>query len=190
MARPLTLALSPLSWGEGTWGSWFVRKSNRNRGQPVNDSADADSATELAQQVGRVMFERDFASQTLGMRIEEIGPGYARLSMRVRRDMLNGHHTCQGGLMFALADSAFAFACNSRNEATVAAGCAIEFLRPVREGEQLMATAQERALAGRSGIYDVSVADAAGAVVALFRGKSHRIRGEALAAGVLENRAE
>lgn len=137
-------------------------------------------ARELAQRVGRSMFEADRASQMMGMRIEDIGPGSARLSMTVRRDMLNGHLICHGGFIFTLADSAFAFACNSRNESTVAAGCSIEFLRVVREHEQLTAVAQERVLSGRTGIYDVSVLDASGQPVAIFRGKSARIKGEVL----------
>lgn len=141
-----------------------------------------DTASDLARRVGQSMFERDTASQGLGMRIEEIGPGTARLSMRVRPDMLNGHQSCHGGFMFTLADSAFAFACNSRNEATVAAGCSIEYLRPVREGETLIAVAQERTLIGRSGVYDVAVLGADGQPVALFRGKSARIKGEVLPA--------
>ncbi|MGQ0698887.1 MAG: hydroxyphenylacetyl-CoA thioesterase PaaI [Panacagrimonas sp.] len=140
----------------------------------------ADPAVDLARRVGQSMFERDTASQGLGMRIEDIGPGSARLSMVVRADMLNGHHICHGGFMFTLADSAFAFACNSRNEATVAAGCSIEFLRPVQIGETLTATAQERVLSGRTGIYDITLTDSAGQPVALFRGKSARIKGEVL----------
>lgn len=148
----------------------------------MNKSTATESAVEqeLARRVGRAMFERDTASQALGMHIEEIGPGMARLGMTVRHDMLNGHQTCHGGFMFALADSAFAFACNSRNEATVAAGCSIEYLRPVREGESLVAIAQERAMIGRSGVYDVAVLGADGEPVALFRGKSTRIKGEVL----------
>lgn len=138
------------------------------------------SAEVLARRVGQAMFERDAASQGLGMRIEEMGPGRARLSMVVRPDMLNGHGICHGGFMFTLADSAFAFACNSRNEATVAAGCSIEFLRAVQPGETLTAIAQERVLAGRTGIYDITLVDAAGQAVALFRGKSARIKGEVL----------
>lgn len=145
-------------------------------------SSTADSAVELARRVGQAMFDRDTASQGLGMRIEEIGPGSARLSMVVRHDMLNGHRICHGGFMFTLADSAFAFACNSRNEATVAAGCSIEYLRPVAEGETLTAIAQERVLSGRTGIYDITLVDSAGQPVALFRGKSARIKGEVLVA--------
>lgn len=134
----------------------------------------------LARRVADSMYSRDTASQGLGIRVEDIGPGWARLSMVVRADMLNGHQICHGGFIFTLADSAFAFACNSRNEATVAAGCSIEFLRPVQPGEMLTATAQERLLSGRTGIYDITLTDSAGQPVALFRGKSARIKGEVL----------
>lgn len=140
----------------------------------------SESALALARRVAQTMFDRDAASRGLGMRVEDVGPGHARLSMVVRPDMLNGHGTCHGGFIFTLADSAFAFACNSRNEATVAAGCSIEYLRPVREGETLMAIAQELALAGRSGVYDITLVDSTGQPVALFRGKSARIKGELL----------
>lgn len=144
------------------------------------DASFEEAGVALARRVAQSMFDRDAASQMMGMRIEDIGPGRARLSMAVRRDMLNGHAICHGGFMFTLADSAFAFACNSRNEATVAAGCSIEFLRAVNEGETLTATAEERVLSGRTGIYDISVVDGAGAPVAIFRGKSARIKGEVL----------
>lgn len=147
----------------------------------MNDRSEV--AIALARRVAGSMFERDAASNALGMKIEEVLPGYARLSMVVRPDMLNGHQTCHGGFIFTLADSAFAFSCNSRNEATVAAGCSIEFLRPVKEGEKLTATAEERALSGRTGIYDAAVTNEAGYQVAIFRGKSARIKGEVLPAG-------
>jgi len=132
----------------------------------------------LAEAVGSAMYAQDTATQALGMRIEAIGPGRARLSMRVRADMLNGHRTCHGGFMFALADSAFAFACNSRNVSTVASGCTIDFLAPGLEGDVLTAEAQERSLAGRTGVYDVTVTNQDGRTVAIFRGRSYRIRGQ------------
>lgn len=134
----------------------------------------------LAREVGEAMFAHDTASKALGMSIEEIRPGYARLSMLVRADMLNGLGSCHGGMMFALCDSAFAFACNSRNQATVAAGCSIEFLAPVAPGSRLTAVAQERVLAGRRGVYDVTLTDAQGQVVAVFSGKSARVQGEVI----------
>lgn len=138
-------------------------------------------AHEIAAAVGAAMYARDGASQALGMTLEEVRPGYARLRMTVRRDMLNGHGTCHGGLVFALADSAFAFACNSRDVATVASGCTIEFLAPAEEGDALVAEAQERSLEGRTGVYDVDVRLAEGRLVAMFRGRSAATRGRVLA---------
>ena len=143
-------------------------------------SEGCESPESLAQRVAETMYARDTASQGLGMSVEDIGPGRAVLSMTVRGDMLNGLRSCHGGFIFALADSAFAFACNSRNEATVAAGCSIEFLRPGLEGERLRAVAKERLLSGRTGIYDVDVFDGKGQLVATFRGKSARVKGDVI----------
>ena len=98
------------------------------------------NALKLAEAAGTAMYERDRASQALGMTLEEIRPGYARMRMRVREDMVNGHDICHGGLIFTLADSTFAFACNSYNHNTVAAGASIEFLAPARLGDVLRAT--------------------------------------------------
>ena len=131
----------------------------------------------LAELAGKTMYERDAASQALGMTLDAIRPGYARMRMRVREDMLNGHGTCHGGYIFMLADSAFAFACNSHNLNTVGAGCTIEYLAPGRAGDVLVAEAVEQALAGKTGVYDVVVTDQDGRKVALFRGKSHRVAG-------------
>lgn len=139
-----------------------------------------NDAQALAAAVGAAMYARDRASQALGMCIGSIGPGFAELTMIVRADMLNGHLTCHGGLIFSLADSAFAFACNSHNQTTVAAGCSIEFLAPAREGDVLTATGRERALAGRSGVYDIDVKNQRGETIALFRGKSARIKGQVI----------
>jgi acyl-CoA thioesterase len=147
------------------------------------ESSNAQAPTDpqaLAEAVGEHMFKRDLASQMLGMKIESIGPGAARLSMRVRPDMLNGHRICHGGFIFTLADSCFAFACNSRNHSTVAAACMIDFLAPAEEGDLLIAQAKEQSLAGRSGVYDIAVSHADGRTIALFRGKSRRIAGEVL----------
>lgn len=132
----------------------------------------------LAEAVGNTMFAVDNASQGLGMQIVEMAPGYAHLTMTVRPDMLNGHQTCHGGFMFALADSAFAFACNSRNVSTVASGCIIDFLAPGFLGDVLSAVAQERSLAGRTGVYDVTLSNQDGKTLALFRGRSYRIKGQ------------
>jgi len=131
----------------------------------------------LAELAGKTMYERDPASQALGMTLDEIRPGYARMSMRVRGDMLNGHATCHGGYIFMLADSAFAFACNSHNFNTVGAGCTIDYLAPGREGDLLVAEAVEQALQGKTGVYDIKVTNQDGRTVALFRGKSHRVSG-------------
>jgi acyl-CoA thioesterase len=97
--------------------------------------------------------------------------------MPVRRDMLNGHATCHGGYIFMLADSAFAFACNSHNFNTVGAGCTIDYLAPGFEGDVLVAEALEQALQGKTGVYDICVRNQDGRTVALFRGKSHRVSG-------------
>ena len=134
-------------------------------------------AQRLAEAAGRTMYERDPASRGLGMQLLEIRPGYARMSMPVRDDMLNGHATCHGGYIFMLADSAFAFACNSHNFNTVGAGCTIDYLAPGRPGDVLVAEAVEQALQGKTGVYDVAVTDQDGRTIALFRGKSHRVNG-------------
>jgi acyl-CoA thioesterase len=141
----------------------------------------ADDAQLLASAVGQAMWPRDNATQALGMTLSAIGPGTATMLMPVRRDMLNGHGICHGGLIFTLADSAFAYACNSYNLNAVASGCQIDFLAPAREGELLEAQATERAAAGRTGVYDIAVRVQGGRQIALFRGKSHRIGGDVIA---------
>ena len=135
----------------------------------------------LAEAVAAAMWSRDRAAQALGMRIDSVGPGHATLSMPVRSDMVNGHHICHGGLIFTLADTAFAYACNAYNRNTVASGCNIDFVAPGKEGDTLTAEAVERSLSGRTGVYDITVRDSAGKTVALFRGKSYRIAGEVIA---------
>lgn len=120
----------------------------------------------------------DAASQALGMELMEVRPGYARLRMTVRPEFLNGLGTCHGGYMFLLADSAFAFACNSHNQRAVAAGAQIEFLAPPQRGDVLTAEGVEQHLAGRTGFYDVTVTDQNARRVALFRGRSAAVRGE------------
>lgn len=141
----------------------------------------AEHAQALAVAVGQAMWSRDDATQALGMRLSAIGPGSATMTMPVRADMLNGHRICHGGFIFTLADSAFAYACNSHNVNTVAAGCMIDFLAPAREGELLVAEATERAATGRTGVYDITVHVQGGRPIALFRGKSHRIGGDVIA---------
>jgi len=138
--------------------------------------AEAD-ANALAGRVAAAMYSRDQASQALGMRIAEVGPGRAELTMPVRADMLNGHAICHGGFIFLLADSTFAFACNSYNRNTVAQGCSIDYLAPAHSGDVLHAVAAERSRSGRTGVYDIDVRNQEGRTVALFRGKSYRIDG-------------
>lgn len=135
----------------------------------------------LAEKVANAMYARDPASQGLGITLDGVGAGCATMSMAIRADMLNGHGSCHGGFIFTLADSAFAFACNSYNLNTVGAACTIDYLAPGRQGDVLTATAREQALAGKSGVYDVTVVNQEGRTVALFRGKSLRVGGHVLA---------
>ncbi len=128
-----------------------------------------------AEAVGRQLYARDPASQALGIALLEIRPGYARMRMTVRPDMVNGHDLCHGGLIFTLADSTFAFACNSHNHATVAQGASIEFLASGRLGDLLTAEGIERQATGRTGVYDIAVTNQDGRTIALFRGKSFRL---------------
>jgi acyl-CoA thioesterase len=128
-----------------------------------------------AEAVGRAMYARDNAAHALAMTLEEIRPGYARMRMTVRPDMLNGHDLAHGGLIFTLADTTFAYACNSRNHVTVAQGATIEFLAPGRAGDVLTAEGEERHASGRTGVYDIKVTNQDGRTIALFRGKSFRL---------------
>lgn len=150
------------------------------RNAPGMDAAPVltpEQAQQLARDAADAMWARDHVAQGLGMVLVEVQPGTARLRMQVRQDMVNGHAICHGGMLFTLADTAFAYACNSYNHNTVASACSIEFLAPAHLGDTLIADAVERALGGRSGVYDVTVSTAAGKTVALFRGKSARIKG-------------
>jgi len=131
----------------------------------------------LANAAAQVMWRDDNASKWLGMKVEEVRAGYARLSMTVTQNMVNGHNLCHGGLIFTLADSTFAFACNSHNQRAVAAGASIEFLAPAFLADVLTAEAVEQALKGRTGVYDMKVTNQKGEVVALFRGRSATIKG-------------
>jgi acyl-CoA thioesterase len=133
---------------------------------------------ELARASADAMWTGDAASRGLGMEIASIGPGTATLSMKVREDMINGWDLCHGGLIAALADSAFAFACNSRGTKTVASGFDVTFLESARLGDELVAVAVERSLRGRSGLYDVTVTRSTDdTVIAEFRGRSRAISG-------------
>ena len=132
----------------------------------------SDPQHQLAAAVAGALYARDTAAQYLGIEVRHCGPGEAMLSMTVTDAMLNGHGICHGGFIFCLADTAFAYACNSGNELTVAQHCSIDFLRPARAGELLTATARETVCRPRSGVYDVTVCGADGEPVALFRGLS------------------
>jgi acyl-CoA thioesterase len=135
------------------------------------------NADETADKVARTMRSAEGAGPAWGIEIEEAREGYARIRMTLRPDMLNGHGSAHGGMIFALADSAFAYACNSRNLRTVAAQASIVFLDAAREGEVLVAEAREVALAGRSGVYNVSVRGEGGRAIAIFQGFSRSLGG-------------
>jgi len=150
------------------------------RHRAMSPAQAASEAQALAERVAAAMWERDGASQGLGMRIVSVGPGHAEMAMPVRADMVNGHAICHGGFIFTLCDSAFAYACNSYNLNTVASGCGIDFLAPAREDDVLTAIAQERSASGRTGVYDIEVRNQRDETIALFRGKSYRVKGHVI----------
>lgn len=149
---------------------------------PENPSSDGRPAVpesqRLAELCAEVLFATDEASRNLGMRIEAVRPGFARLRMTVRADMVNGHGICHGGIVFALADSAFAVACNTYNAVTVAAAASIDFLTSARANDELTAEARELWRSKRNGIYEISIYDQRGEPIALFRGRSHCTGGQ------------
>ena len=132
---------------------------------------------ERAEKSAAAMWANDSANPWLGMSLDHVDEGTATLSLEIEKHHTNGHGVCHGGVIFALADSAFAFACNSRNQATVAQHNSITYIAPGPLGERLTATAREVSLTGRSGIYDVSVTTQDGTLIAAFRGGSRTIRG-------------
>lgn len=137
------------------------------------------SSEALAAKVGETMFAVDVASKdTMGMELLLCAPGHARMRMQVRELHLNGHGICHGGFIFTLADSTFAFACNSHNKNAVAASAGIEFLKPAHAGDVLTCTGVEQVLSGRHGVYDMTVRNQNDEVIALFRGKSAQISGQ------------
>ena len=135
-------------------------------------------AQRLAELAAQALFAADQASRNLGITIEEVRPGLARLRMTVRTEMVNGHGMCHGGLVFAFADSAFAVACNTYNAVTVAAAASIDFLAPAHAHDELTAEARELWRSKRSGLYEISVVNQRGETIALFRGRSHCIGGQ------------
>lgn len=145
-------------------------------------SAHAPTAQDVAEACARVMIAEDNASNALGISLERIAPGEAVLSMLVTDTMTNGHKTCHGGFIFTLADSAFAFSCNSYDQRAVAQHCQVSFLKPALSGDKLTATARERWRESRSGIYDVTVHNQAGETIAEFRGHSRTVKGTHLGA--------
>lgn len=136
------------------------------------------TAQQLAETAAAAMYARDRASLALGIKLLKVAPGSASLRMTIREDMANVHNTCHGGLIFTLADSTFAYACNSHNRNAVAVTCLIEYMRPAYVGDVLTATGREQGLEGRNGVYDIRVENQKGELVALFRGKSTQIKGE------------
>ena len=132
----------------------------------------------IAERVRDHMWAADRASQGMGMEVAAIGPGTCTMTMTVRADMLNGYGTCQGGLLAALADSCFAFACNAYNEITVASGFNVEIVAPGKLGDVLTATAVELSKSGRMGVYDVDVRNQRGERVVAFRGRSYTMKGK------------
>lgn len=132
---------------------------------------------ERAENAANAMWENDHASQALGMELISVDEGVAVFQMLVKKQHLNGHGSCHGGMIFALADTAFAFACNSRNQATVAQHNSITYLAPAAQGDVLMARAAEVNLTGRGGITDVSITNQARIKIAEFRGHSRAVRG-------------
>ncbi|MBO6758425.1 MAG: hydroxyphenylacetyl-CoA thioesterase PaaI [Roseibium sp.] len=135
------------------------------------------SPQELAEACARAMWATDHASQGLAMSLDRIAPGEASLSMTLTREMSNGHGMCHGGYIFTLADSAFAFACNSFNQKAVAQHCSVTYLNPGQIGDRLTATARVVARQGRSGIYDITIVNQTGVTVAEFRGHSRTVAG-------------
>lgn len=130
---------------------------------------------EIARRCAEAMYAEDLASQRLGITITDVHPGHATATMAVRDDMVNGHGICHGGFIFTVADTAFAFACNTYGDYTVSSGADINFIEPVRAGASLTATATERSRRARSGMYDVTVRTHDGTVVAEFRGRSRSL---------------
>jgi len=137
----------------------------------------AQSSQQIAEACGVQMHEKDEMARRLGVVLDEMAPGRSRVSMTVREDMANSMGTCHGGIIFSLADCAFAYSCNSRNRKTVAAGASIDFVSAAGLGDRLTAVAEERALIGRTGIYDVRVVDQNDELIAFFRGRSRCVAG-------------
>jgi acyl-CoA thioesterase len=137
----------------------------------------SDSAHSIAKQVGQQMYANDKATQHLGIELVSIAPGQSAMRMTIKDFMVNGHGICHGGYLFLLADSAFAFACNSHGQFAVAAGANIDFLAPGKLGDVLTAVGKQITQGKRSGLYDMTVTNQDGVVLAIFRGRSATIKG-------------
>ncbi len=131
----------------------------------------------IAERCAALMWADDQAARGLGLELLEVGPGMARARMTVRPDMVNGHGICHGGFIFTLADCAFSYACNGYNQRAVASGADITFLAPAQLGDTLVSVGQVRQQGGRNGLYDIEVSNQEGRMIALFRGRSSRIKG-------------
>jgi len=140
------------------------------------DSLNISDADQLAERCAEYMYENDTASQALGIKLIQVSCGGAIAVMEVKDTMLNGHKTCHGGQIFSLADSAFAFACNSQNQAAVALSCTIDFIHPAFKDDTLTATAEELHQGGRSGVYQIKVTNQNQQLIAIFKGNSARIK--------------
>ena len=148
--------------------------------EPVESRGEVDvlAEQELAETCAQKMWAGDFAAQHLGVKLLKIAPGRAEMTMSIDDRMINGHKICHGGYIFTLADTAFAYACNSRNSFCVAQHCTISFIKPARLDDCLTAIAIERQREGRSGIYDITITNQNGDTIAEFRGSSRTIKGE------------
>lgn len=146
----------------------------------TDTSSNISEADQLAQRCAKHMYENDAASQALGIELTQVKCGGAIAVMTVKDFMLNGHKTCHGGQIFTLADSAFAFACNSQNKAAVALSCTIDFIHPAFKDDTLTATAEELHQGGRSGVYQIKVTNQNQQLIAIFKGNSARIKSSVL----------
>src|SRR5690606_37586471 len=151
---------------------------DRKGTERMKDDARELSPQQVAERVREGMFANDHAARALGMEVGDVGPGRAAVSMTVRRDMINGHDICHGGMVATLADTAFAYACNSYNEVTVASGFSVDLVAPARLGDRLTAHCREVSKAGRTGVYDVEITNQRGERVGVFRGRSYTLKGK------------
>ncbi|MEL0637525.1 hydroxyphenylacetyl-CoA thioesterase PaaI [Marinomonas sp. TI.3.20] len=146
-----------------------------------------NDALHLAQLCAKELYQRDAATQHLGIELLHSAPGESLVKMMVKDYMVQGHKTCHGGYLFALADSAFAFACNTYNKPTVALGCSIDYVAPAFEGDELAAKCIEKSRGGRTGNYDVEIRNQKDQLIAIFHGKSYQVKGEILSQEMLKN---